>query len=486
MASDRKVLIADPELESVRELSKALRQKGYQVHYAPDGAKALEVTVLRKPDLVLFDDACQMIEARTFQQILRANPRTDDVPVVLTTASFDQEKVRTFRDGYLLKPFNLDEVLARIEHVFLRSQAAREIKGETREIEGNLSQLAIPDLLQLLAMNRRSGRLSLERGAARGEIYVAEGKPVNAKSGQVEGEKAFFRLLAWTDGSFAFHPGAPPQRMVIQRSMDDAVLEGMRQVDELARLAPGLPPAHARLVLAPTGELSGELHPVTAEVVELLRTPRSSGELLDLAKAGDLDVLAALSTLLQKGLVRPAEERLEEGSGPLLGPAEVHALRARLMHGRPMGGPAVGKLFVCASTPAALRRVLREVPGLTPVGAEPSALKSGFGTLARFPVSESLQVDLCALPQGDAARPLWRPFSTGALGVLLLDGSEVAISIGRYLGHECRLPVAVLGEAVPQALTSLPAGAQAIQGPLVEALRALLVRAASPDSAGGR
>ncbi len=65
MATPRKILISDPELETVRNLSKALRQRGYQVSYAPDGSRALEMSVLRHPDVVLFDDDCTLIDAKS-------------------------------------------------------------------------------------------------------------------------------------------------------------------------------------------------------------------------------------------------------------------------------------------------------------------------------------------------------------------------------------------------------------------------------------
>ncbi|HEX8698962.1 MAG TPA: DUF4388 domain-containing protein, partial [Myxococcaceae bacterium] len=196
MALVRKILIADPDLEAVRMLTRALRQKGYQVHYAPDGARALEVCVLRHPDLVLFDEGCKLLDARTFIQILRTNPRTEDIPVVLTTSSQDVDRLRGMRvAANLKKPFNLDEVLGRIEHIFRRSEAARDLKNDAQEIEGSLSQLGIPDLMQILGMNKRSGKLSLERGSERGEIFVGDGRPVNARLGRVEGEKALFRML---------------------------------------------------------------------------------------------------------------------------------------------------------------------------------------------------------------------------------------------------------------------------------------------------
>src|SRR5271170_2490962 len=87
MAAVRKVLIADPDLEAVRTLSKALRQRGYQVHYASDGSRALELAVLRHPDVVLFDDACPLLSPSVFTQILESNPRTEGIPVVRTGAT---------------------------------------------------------------------------------------------------------------------------------------------------------------------------------------------------------------------------------------------------------------------------------------------------------------------------------------------------------------------------------------------------------------
>ncbi|MFL5319793.1 MAG: DUF4388 domain-containing protein [Myxococcaceae bacterium] len=486
MAPAKKILIADPDLESVRGLTRALRQKGYQVHYAPDGSRALEVAVLRHPDLTLFDENCKLLEAKTFINILKTNPRTEDIPVVLTTESLDSDRVRGLRDGYLKKPFNLDEVLSRIDHIFRRSEAAKDLKGESKEIEGNLQQLAIPDLLQILAMNKRTGRLTLTRGSDRGEIHVAEGKPVNAKTSNVEGDKAMFRLLTWTEGSFAFMPGPPPGRARIQRAMEDALMEGMRQADEVARLLPSLPPRNARVHLAPETDLPKDQHPVTAEVVELLRQPRAVADVIDLATATDLDVMTVLSTLMQKGVVRIAEGDAQlEGSGPLLGPAEIHALRARMFRGRPPSRAAVAKVFVCGA-PAMVRQFMTRLPGLTPIAAQPDALRSQFGTLGRYDVGEALKVDFCVLPGAEAAKPLWRPFAAGAVGALVLDDHDAALKMATFLAREARLPIVVVGRPVPEALEHAPAGAAAVGQDLTEALRSLLVQSLNPVQPEGQ
>lgn len=484
MAQQRNILIADPDLDSVRQLSRALRQRGYQVHYAPDGSRALEVAVLRHPDLTLFDEGCTLLDAKTFLQIVRTNPRTADIPVVVTTSSMDTDKLRGFRDGVLKKPFNLDEVLARIDHIFRRSEAAKDLRAES-EIEGSLSQLGIPDLLQILSMNKRSGKLGLSRGSERGEIHVGEGRPMNAKIGGVEGEKALFRLLAWTDGTFSFTPGPPPARARINRAMDDALLEGMRQADEVARVLPSIPPRTARVHLAPEADLPKDQHPVTSQIVELLRQPRIVSELVDLAPATDLEVFTVLSTLMQKGVVRIAEGEAEDAAaGPLLGPAEIHALRVRLFRGRTPVRAAVAKVFVCGNGPQVARRIIAGIPRLRLVAAEPPAVKSGFGTLGRYEISEALHVDFCVLPPVEAARPLWRPFSAGSVGALVLDDSEQAARVARWIANELRVPLVVVGGQVPPALQNAPAGAAAVGDDLLEALRAMLIQSLNPVQPG--
>ncbi len=470
-----KVLIADPDLEAVRGLGRALRQKGYQVFHAPDGSKALELSVLRHPDLVLVDDQCRLIDSRTLVQILRTNPRTEDIPVVLTTQSYDADRARAFRDGVIKKPFNMDEVLSRIEHVFRRTKAARELKGEARELEGTLGQLSVADLLQVLAMNRRTGRLNLARGNERGEIHVKEGRAINARVGTAEGEKALFRLLGWTEGSFAFEPGAVTVRVRIERTMDDALLEGMRQADEAARAERSLPPRSVRLMLSPGADLSTAQHPVTQQVVELLQQPRTIGELLDLASANDLDVWLVLGTMLERGIARVAEGE-SEGRGPLLGPAEVHALRGKLFRSRAPGRVAVGKVFVIGKGVEPGKKVLRGVPGLMPVSSEPTAVRSGFGTLGRFELSDVLQLDFCSLPASEAARAMWRPFARGAVGAMLFDTDEASLKLARYFGWEIRVPLVTVGKPVPPALQAAPAGAASAGEDLLEALKTVLLQ----------
>ena len=477
MASARKILIADPDAESVRGLMRALRERGYQLHAAPDGARALEIAVLRHPDLILFDETSRLLEARTFIQILRTNPRTEDIPVIVTGHGNDLERLRGFRDGYLRKPVNLDEVLSRLEQIFRRTEAARQLRGEASEIEGSLKQMGIADLLQILASNRRTGKIELSFAGARGEILLGEGRPVNARIAGVEGEKALFRLLAWREGTFAFTPlpSAPSAR--IDRGMEDALLEGMRQADEGARVSERLPSRAAFLALAPGAQLPSELHPITQQVVQAAAEPLPLSELLDRCPATDFEVLAAVASLIEKGLLVQVERRETADVTPLLHPAELHALRAKLVRGR-QSIAAMGKVLVAGHARAVGRfaRALSRLPGFSP---ERSGLAHEFGALGHIALPDQLAIELLALPTDEAYRPLWRPFGAGAVVALILD--ETGLGLAAFFANDSRVHLMLAGAAaVPQNLRRAMGGASLGPTDPVEVVRAALMLAAAP------
>ncbi|MFY3742956.1 DUF4388 domain-containing protein [Anaeromyxobacter sp. Red801] len=481
MATVRKILVADPDPATVRALAPVLRQRGYQVHAARDGSRALQAAILRFPDLILLDEDCPLLDARSFVRILRTNPRTERIPVVITGASSDPDRSRL--GLYLRKPFNLDEVLARVEQVFRRAEASRAVSGDGREIEGNLAQIPLVDLLQILSVNRKSGTLTVEREGERASISLAEGRVVDAAMGTVVGEKALFRLLTHREGQFAFLPGLPPAAQRIDRRVEELVLEGLRQADEVARLLPELPAPEDGVELAVhPSEIPAGLHPVTEEVLGLLQSgaPRPFHELLDRCRATDLEAMRAVGALLEHGYARRREALSPEPRGQLLAPHELHALRARIARGRSSGPQTVGKVVVAGGGPLARRAALsrfQAVPGFRP---EPEPPAGGFGTVGRVTLADGVRVDLAELPGDRALMPLWRPFSAGAVGALVLLPADGIDPLLEELVKVQRLPVVVCGPSearVPDVLREAPGGFAFEGSDAAEGLRALLAGA---------
>ena len=491
MAPVRKILIVDADPGTLRLLGPALRQRGFQVHAARDGSRGLQVSILRFPDLILLDEATALVDPRTFVRILRTNPRTERIPVVLTGTAADADRARL--GSYLRKPFNLDEVLARVQAVFRRSEAAR-AAGESKEIEGNLAQIPLADLLQVLSVNRKSGRLTVEREGERAEVALAEGRVVDASLGPVGGEKALWRLLTRREGQFAFLPGPQAGPPRIERRLDDLLLEGLRQADELAALLPSLPGPQDRLALSVRPEeIPPGLHPVTEEVVALLAAagggrgpPRAMAELLDGCRASDLEVSRAVAALLEHGFAHRQASAPPAEPVALLAAHELHALRTRVERGRTSGAQAVGKVILAGGGPLSRRAALARfatIPGFTPAAAQGAG---GFGTLGRLSLGDGLSLDVVELPGEPERRPLWRAFGAGAVGALVLLPADEACPHLEELSRRLRLPLVVCGpspEAVPARLREA-AGGFAFEGSdAAEALRALLAGAGTRAAA---
>jgi DNA-binding response OmpR family regulator len=476
----RKILIADADAETVRLLAPALRQRGFQVHQAHDGSRALQVAILRFPDLILLDERTPLLDARSFIRILRTNPRTERIPVVVMGAAPDPDRARL--GAFLSKPLHLDEVLARVDQIFRRLDAAR-AAGESREIEGNLAQIPLVDLLQVLSANRKTGRLTVEREGERAEVSLREGRVVDAQLGALGGEKALWRLLTRHDGQFAFLPGVPSALERIDRRLDELLLEGLRQADELSVLLQALPVTHDQVELAvPVGELPEGLHPTTGEVVALLERPRSFAELVDLCHASDLEATRAVAALLERGYAR---RRPPDGAKPeapaLLRSQELHALKSRVARGRSSGPRTVGKVVVAGGGPLSRRAALARIATLKGYAPAEPEVSGSFGTLGRLDLGEGLLVDLVELPGEPEQRPLWRPFAAGATGALVLLPADDAAPLLAELARGLRLPVVVCGpseDAIPEPLREAPGGLAFEGSDPAEALRALLAGAA--------
>jgi CheY-like chemotaxis protein len=479
----RKILIADPDESVARALAPALRRRGYQVHSARDGSRALQIAILRFPDLVLFDQRCPLLDARTFVRILRTNPRTERIPVVLTGEGTDPDQARL--GTFLRKPFEQGEVLARIEQIFRRVEAAKAVSAESREIEGNLAQIPLLDLLQILAVNRKTGRLAVERGRDRAEIALDAGRVVDARMGEAAGEKALYRLLTLREGQFAFVPGGPPAVARIgDRKVDELVLEGLRQADEVARLLPMLPrPADLLELTVRPAEIPPGLHPVTEQVVALLDAPRPFQEVVDRCGASDLEAVRAVLALLERGYARRSDGAPPPADGaPLLAPHELHALRARIARGRSSGAQAVGKVVLAGGGPLARRTALGRFETIPGFERDPAASPEGFGTVGRLALGDGVRVDVAELPAGRAHRPLWRPFAAGAIGALVLLPADDDEPLLAELARGLRLPVVVCGPPdarLPQALRGAPGGFAFQGSDAAEAMRALLAGAAA-------
>ncbi len=119
------ILIVDDEPVNLRLLSNMLTMQGYKVRAVTSGAMALTTVRTLTPDLILMDINMPEMSGYEVCTHLKADARARNIPVIFISALDDiQDKVKAFTVGgvdYITKPFQLEEVLARVEtHLALR------------------------------------------------------------------------------------------------------------------------------------------------------------------------------------------------------------------------------------------------------------------------------------------------------------------------------------------------------------------------------
>ena len=134
------ILVVDDQPESLRLLTNMLNAQGYEVSSAINGAMALKFVQTIVPDLLLLDITMPQMDGYELCQTIKANPKTSHIPVIFISALdniFD--KVKAFNVGgvdYITKPFQVEEVLVRIENQLRNIRLQKQLKiSEARERE---------------------------------------------------------------------------------------------------------------------------------------------------------------------------------------------------------------------------------------------------------------------------------------------------------------------------------------------------------------
>ena len=123
-----RILIVDDEEEVRASMREYLESNGFAIVEAADGEEALAKAFTEKPDLLLLDLRLPKVDGYQVCQTLKGNPITSVIPIIMVTAlNATPQKVKGIEygaDDYIEKPFDLEELLARIKMVMRRQQVA--------------------------------------------------------------------------------------------------------------------------------------------------------------------------------------------------------------------------------------------------------------------------------------------------------------------------------------------------------------------------
>lgn len=458
-ARSKKILLADPDVKVVKQLNLALGELGMEVINVKDGPRALELAVSVLPDLILMEIDLPYLNAIRVAQILTSNPKLKNVPILfMSSGKINPAYLPFFKNAVIKKPFNVDEVINRLDGLLVKKAKALEVQGDDKEIMGSLSQMSVVDLLQIFSMNKKDGVIVVrrEKEGMEGMIFLREGEIINATVGAAKGEKALYRILGWDTGKFEYIPTNFNLEVSIEKTTDSLLMEGMRQLDEWKRMGEEFPSLDSLIYLkVPQAKLSSKLRPVTKEVLALLEFYKKVSDVVDNSSHPDFEVMMNIHTLCSKGILEIRDEELKQKGkkeAPLLTSSEAFAIKEGLqMAFRESHETETVKIPVLASSFEEMKTVANMLASLRSFKLEHGLFlgeekKTPLGALGRVKASDDITLLFYAFPMDLVYTPLWAPLMVGSIGALIVRGNDdkkIPV-LSEHLRNSLKLKTAVL------------------------------------------
>ena len=132
-----RILLIDDENAYFKMVDRAIKSTNYELIYVNNGLDGLKLASSNPPDIIIVDIMLPDMLGFDVAQRLRQDPRFEKIPIMFLTSQTDvNDKVKAFEigaDDYLIKPFQPEELVARINLLLRRGEALRNVTQGERE-----------------------------------------------------------------------------------------------------------------------------------------------------------------------------------------------------------------------------------------------------------------------------------------------------------------------------------------------------------------
>lgn len=430
-----RILLALNDDEEIKAFSGYLAGLGLDITPVKDGARALETAINEVPSLIITELDLPVISGEKFFQIIRKNPHTSKVPFLFISKSIaDIRGFRTGADIFLVKPINMVELYGRIRQALTIKDGPA---TASKEIEGKLSHMPLPDMLQFLHLNRKEGELRVTSAGQRGSIFIKDGQVYNALLEGAEKEKALFRLLQWAEGRFEFIPMSVSITRKIRATTGNLIMEGMRQLDEFKKKRDQLPdpslPVKARVS---RDGLPEGLQPVIYEIINVLKHGLTVGQVVEQCSHPDYEVYQALASMIGRGIVEIQKQdslKAYQHHEEFLTHDQMISIREKIISRfADLTDTSHGKVLLISTSGDLVNSFVKRCLSIHGFNAMhktsgPQNTEDPAGAVAKFRLYGGMDLLLFSIPSVKHMGPLWRAFSGNMIGLILLwDGNTAS------------------------------------------------------------
>jgi hypothetical protein len=175
--------------------------------------------------------------------------------------------------------------------------------------QGSLTELHLPDIIQLVSVGGKSGVFHLTDGPHAGRIFLVDGKIVHAQLDDTAGEEAVYALAIWNKGDFKFEPGVATEHRTIAKSNTNLLMEAARRLDEWRVLSKKIPSTDHVPEFVVQEHREGQISLNTSEwlILSKIDGHRSLKQIAAASGLSVFDVSKILYGLIATGLIRLRE-----------------------------------------------------------------------------------------------------------------------------------------------------------------------------------
>jgi len=178
------------------------------------------------------------------------------------------------------------------------------MKNTDFQLKGGLADFRLPEVVQFLHMNRKTGELALysDDHAHIGSVFLIQGELVHANLNECSGVAAFDRIMLLDRGYFIFLADRISQNLTIERPVQVLLMEAHVRQDELSRFRAELPPNEAVLSIVNDITSAPSLTTLEWKILSLVNGKRTIGRIIQ--KINDEHAaMGILHSLMAKGLI---------------------------------------------------------------------------------------------------------------------------------------------------------------------------------------
>lgn len=260
-------------------------------------------------------------------------------------------------------------------------------------LQGSLTDIALPDVIQLVSVSGKTGVFSLSSDRQEGKIYLRDGQITDAIVGPLRGENAVYEMAIWQQGQFIFTPNVESDQSTVTKPNASLMMEAARRLDEWRILQRKIPSLDLIPYFQPreAGHDQVTLSPQEWVIVTKIDGTHSVRQLEEATQLSAFEVCKVLYGMIASGLLALKSPGESPRQGAPAGPSTTTLLAltenvrkiAEEIVG-PGGGKSVEKQYRIARTEIENGKGMAAVQSMVDAIARAISLLKGGGEAGEF------------------------------------------------------------------------------------------------------